>query len=94
MRAGMGSGAGALRQIRTGDVLRTFRDELQSWPTRIGQRPARYRSGLGSPPRDAPDHLLIVQGEGEAGAGWLAVIAAHLRNPVELEFAEAQAVRC
>ena len=70
-----------------------FRDELQGWLD--SNRPAAC---IGIDPSSAArhetpcDHLLMVRGEGEAGAGWLAVIAAHLRNPVELEFAEAQAV--
>ncbi|WP_141353762.1 hypothetical protein [Zoogloea ramigera] len=70
-----------------------FQDALQGWLD--SNRPAAC---IGIDPgsvarHDTPcDYLLMVRGEGEAGARGLAVIAAQLRNPVDLEFAEAQAV--
>lgn len=70
-----------------------FQDELQGWLD--SNRPAAC---IGIDPGSAArhetpcDHLLMVRGEGEVGGCGVAVIAAQLRNPVDLEFAEAQAV--
>ena len=70
-----------------------FRDELQGWLD--SSRPAAC---IGIDPDSAArhetpcDHLLLVRGEGAAEVRGLAVIAAQLRSPVELDPDEVRAV--
>lgn len=70
-----------------------FREKLQAWLD--SSRPAAC---IGIDPCSIArhemscDYLLLVRGEGGSATRGLPVIAAQLRNPVDLEFAEAQAV--